>query len=181
MKNLPQALFGTIRLERVCAIALLAITSSLFSSNAAFAQLAILREYGELTSADKKVRFKDDTDSVVRISDMYTFSGEAGQVVRITVQSIAFDTHVLLATEALDAIAHNDDMPSDNVFATSSQIVTTLPSDGEYTVIVTGQEEVPTGAYVLTVTGMDGNPAASKQPSSRQSRSSDCVVVRCID
>ena len=181
MKNLPQALFGTIQLKRRCAIALLATTSSLFSPNAAFAQLAILREYGELTSADEKVRFEDDTDSIVRISDMYTFSGEEGQVVRITVQSIAFDTHVLLTTEALTAIAHNDDMPSDNVFATSSQIVTTLPSDGEYTVVVTGQEDVPTGSYVLTVTGIDGNSATSKPPSRWQSRSSDCVVVRCID
>jgi tetratricopeptide (TPR) repeat protein len=66
------------------------------------------------------------------VQNEYTFSGIAGQTVTIKLTSPDFDTTLTLVGVNGEEVAFNDDFGG----SLNSQIVTTLPSSGEYQVIV---------------------------------------------
>ncbi len=101
----------------------------------------ILRRQGSLGSGDSLA--PDNT-----YYDEYSFQGRAGQRVTITLESNEFDTYLALGDDNGNLIDSNDDYQSGG---TNSQIVTTLPQDGNYTIIVNGYSPADQGRYALTV------------------------------
>jgi CHAT domain-containing protein/tetratricopeptide (TPR) repeat protein len=80
--------------------------------------------------------------------DEYTFEGQAGQTVIITLESVEFDTYLLLRDFKGQGIEQNDDYDESTL---NSAIVTTLPETGTYTVLVNGYDAQSRGTYRLTV------------------------------
>jgi tetratricopeptide (TPR) repeat protein len=88
----------------------------------------------------------DQQGSLRPSQDEYTFDGEAGQVIAITMTSSDFDTVLSLLSPSGEEIAFNDDFGR----TLNSTIVTAIPEDGEYTVVArsfSGQG----GDYTLSV------------------------------
>jgi len=83
-----------------------------------------------------------------------TFEGRAGQSVTIDMESREGDTYLMLYGPDGDRIAFNDDFEGLN-----SRIETTLPDNGEYTIIATSFSDDDTFSYDLSVSeGGDGGP-----------------------
>lgn len=101
----------------------------------------LLRRWGTLEPGDAIAG--DDT-----YYDEYTFSGEAGQQVTITLESQEFDTYLLLGDSNGNLIDSNDDISASN---TNSRITATLPSTGIYQIIVNSYSPSDQGDYVLIV------------------------------
>jgi hypothetical protein len=101
----------------------------------------ILRQNGRLGTGDGLA--PDGT-----LYDQYTFDGEAGQRVTITLTSNEFDTYLALVDEGGNLVAENDDSSAGN---TNSEVSLTLPSTGTYLIIVNGYSTNDQGAYTLTV------------------------------
>jgi S1-C subfamily serine protease len=101
----------------------------------------ILRRQGSLDSGDALA--PDNT-----YYDEYSFQGRAGQRVTITLESGEFDTYLALIDGSGNLLDSNDDFQSGS---TNSQIVTTLPQNGTYIVIVNGYSPADQGRYALTV------------------------------
>ena len=101
----------------------------------------ILQEAGQLALGDQVA--PDDT-----LFDLYTFNGQAGQLVTISLESQEFDTYLVLVDDAGQVLADNDDVDSTT---TNSQITTTLPRNGVYRIIVNGYSKADQGRYSLTV------------------------------
>lgn len=94
--------------------------------------------------------------------DVYTFAGQAGQQVTITMQRSAgttLDTNLYLLSEAGIQLANNDDAPAGTVIgvderSTDSLISFNLTTDGNYFIVATRfglQFGGTTGTYQLTV------------------------------
>lgn len=101
----------------------------------------ILRRQGSLDSGDALA--PDNT-----YYDEYTFQGQAGQRVTISLESSEFDTYLALADDNGNLIDSNDDFQSGS---TNSRIVVTLPRDGLYRIIANGYSPADQGRYSLTV------------------------------
>lgn len=86
-----------------------------------------------------------------RYIDSYRFSGEAGDEVEITMESPSGDTFLLLEGPDGSRVAVNDDYAD----TTNSQIRTTLPTSGEYTIVATSYDERATFEYELTLEAVD--------------------------
>lgn len=69
--------------------------------------------------------------TIVPAEAVYTFAGQAGQVVTITLDSEDFDPVLFLQTATGEEIAFNDDFGG----SLNSRIVTELPADGTYRVV----------------------------------------------
>lgn len=69
--------------------------------------------------------------TIVPAEQRYTFDGQAGQVVAITLDSEDFDPVLALFNEAGEEIAFNDDFGN----TLNSKIVAELPEDGTYTIV----------------------------------------------
>lgn len=78
----------------------------------------------------------------------FSFQGQAGQSVRIRLESPDFDTYLLLLDESRNRIADNDDISPNT---TNSEIVVRLPRDGVYTVLVNSFGPGERGRFLLTV------------------------------
>jgi serine protease Do len=96
---------------------------------------------GELTDADRTL---DDGSKF----DEYTFSGNAGDRIVITMRSSAFDTYLSLRSAAGGEVANNDDRADGD---TDSEIVFTLPSTGSYTIWANAYESGSLGSYSLSL------------------------------
>lgn len=101
----------------------------------------ILRQDGSLTPGDSIA--PDGT-----LYDQFTFEGQAGQTVTVTIESDEFDTYLAVVDEAGSLLAENDDS---NPNTTNSEVTVTLPNTGTYLVIVNGYSRADQGAYTLTV------------------------------
>ncbi|WP_236146365.1 trypsin-like peptidase domain-containing protein [Leptolyngbya iicbica] len=102
---------------------------------------AILQERGLLAQGDAIA--PDGT-----LYDEFTFDGEAGQLVTITLVSPEFDTYLAVVDSGGNLVAENDDIsPSD----TNSEVTFTLPMSGPYLVIVNGYSQSDQGTYILTI------------------------------
>jgi CHAT domain-containing protein/Flp pilus assembly protein TadD len=86
--------------------------------------------------------------------DDHTFPGEAGEWVTITLESIDFDSYLLVYTPAMlhhpfgRRIGENDDIAVDNF---NSSITLRLPISGDYRVRATAYDAQDRGQYTLTV------------------------------
>ena len=78
----------------------------------------------------------------------YTFEGNAGQSVSISVESSDFDPYVALFTPESELLGENDDVSdsSKNAF-----VSVTLPITGRYRVVVNSFDPSGRGRYILTV------------------------------
>jgi CHAT domain-containing protein/tetratricopeptide (TPR) repeat protein len=95
----------------------------------------------------------EDGDSVLHdgsLYDAYTFEGRAGQTVAITLESLEFDTFLLLSDSEGNELASNDDIDSE-AGNYHSFISLTLPADGTYQVWANGLDTTSRGGYRLTV------------------------------
>lgn len=101
----------------------------------------ILRRQGRLEAGDSIA--PDDT-----YYDIYSFPGEAGQQVTITLNSSEFDTYLAIGDSEGELLGSNDDASANT---TNSELVLTLPRTGTYNIIVNGFSTSDQGAYVLTV------------------------------
>ncbi|NJL19935.1 MAG: tetratricopeptide repeat protein [Leptolyngbyaceae cyanobacterium SM1_3_5] len=85
--------------------------------------------------------------SLQPVEDEYTFLGQAGQTIAISMTSEDFDTFLTLLDPNDEEIATNDDYASENL---DSMIVITLPRNGTYTVR-TSSFSGEGGDYSITV------------------------------
>lgn len=88
----------------------------------------------------------DEQGTLRPSQDEYKFTGEAGQVLAISMASADFDTVLTLLSPTGEEVGFNDDFGR----SLNSTIVTTIPVDGEYTVVAqsfSGQG----GNYTLSV------------------------------
>lgn len=99
-----------------------------------------------IPAAHAQVLFEEQ-GNLQPMEDEYTFEGEAGQMVKITMTSEEFDTVLSLRDSSGQEIAYNDD----SARSLNSTIITTLPANGTYTIVArsfSGQG----GSYNLVVT-----------------------------
>lgn len=92
-------------------------------------------------------------DSVLNdgsLYDAHTFEGRAGQTVAITLESIDFDTFLLLGDSEGNELARNDDIDTEE-YNYHSFLTLTLPADGTYQVWANGLDVTSRGRYRLTV------------------------------
>jgi hypothetical protein len=102
----------------------------------------ILLEQGMLEDGDQV--YEQDGS----LYDVHQFSGEAGQVITITVESDEFDTFLAVFDEDDLIIAQNDDISDEN---TNSSVQITLPHSGAYRIFVNGYDESDLGRYTIQV------------------------------
>ncbi len=101
----------------------------------------ILQEQGILAPGDNLA--PDNT-----FYDTYTFLGQAGQSVTISLDSTDFDPYLALLDSSGNLISENDDISFSN---NNAEITLTLPLTDNYIVIVNGFEPQDQGRYTLTV------------------------------
>ena len=115
-------------------------SGQIFLKPASAQSTSILREQGQIDSSDR--RLNDDS-----LYDLYTFSGDAGQQVVITLESSDFDTYLFLVDTNGNEVAENDDYDG----TSNSRITTTLPVSSEYRVIVNSYDVSGRGQYILDI------------------------------
>ncbi len=96
---------------------------------------------GELSSSDPTLT--DDSHY-----DEYTFEGNAGDRIVITMRSGAFDTFLKVQDAAGNDVGSNDDAFEGS---TDSQVVATLSARGRFTIVANSLEAGQTGTYTLTL------------------------------
>jgi|GEM_PF-2170604 len=103
-------------------------------------------------------------------ADAYTFQGSSGDTVTISMESDPVDTYLFLEGPNGNLVAENDD----SGFSLNSEIATTLPQDGTYTIWATtystyGSISVDSGPYTLSLarsgTGGGGGGSADVEGS----------------
>ncbi|MEG3974168.1 DVUA0089 family protein [Microcoleus sp. herbarium8] len=105
----------------------------------------ILDQKGELSPAKSSVLPSDSS-----LYDEYTFEGNQGQKVVISVESSEFDTYLAIFNSKGELLAENDDVTQQN---SNSELTVTLSASGRYRVIVNAYDAPPKGRgkYSLTV------------------------------
>ena len=105
----------------------------------------ILEQKGELSPAKSSVLPSDSS-----LYDEYTFEGNQGQKVVISVESSEFDTYLAIFNSQGELLAENDDVTQQN---SNSELTVTLSASGRYRVIVNAYDAPPKGRgkYSLTV------------------------------
>lgn len=96
---------------------------------------------GALSTSDPKLT--DDSHY-----DEYTFEGNAGDRVVITMRSGGFDTFLRVVDAAGNEVGSNDDAFEGS---TDSQVVVTLSARGRFTIVANSLEAGQTGSYTLTL------------------------------
>lgn len=81
--------------------------------------------------------------------DAYRIEGKAGQTLAITLESLAFDTFLLLRDNQGNELARNDDIDA-NAGNYHAFIAVTLPADGTYEIWAKGIDESARGDYRLS-------------------------------
>ncbi len=117
------------------------------SVSAANAQ-ALLEVQGTLSPGDAV--FEDGS-----FYDQYSFSGDSGQQITISLVSQDFDSYLILLDPEGRRISENDDISRSN---RNSQLVIVLPSTGTYTVVANSYEAGKNGEYEIKIDS--GNGAA---------------------
>lgn len=111
-------------------------------------------------------------------TDIYSFSGTAGQQIFVQVNSSVFDTYAYLKNNTGTVIASNDDSGG----STNSRIPVTsgyftLPTTGTYTIEVSSYASLNTGAYTLSLVA---GSASSSSSVSSSSSSASSVAGGCV-
>jgi serine protease Do len=105
----------------------------------------VLNTSGQLTNQSETI-----TSRYFRQGKAYTFSGQAGQVVLIELESNEFDTYLIVQNDRGETLAQDDDGGAEG---SNSALRFTLPETGTYRVVVTPFNEGYSGAYSLKVSG----------------------------
>lgn len=105
----------------------------------------LLNTTGQLDSQSETIMSR-----YFRQGEAYTFSGQAGQSVLITLDSNDFDTYLILQNDRGETLAEDDDSGEEG---SNSALRFTLPETGVYRVLVTPFNEGYSGSYHLTVYG----------------------------
>lgn len=103
----------------------------------------VLEEEGSLSDGD--MMLSEDGS----LYDIYSFEGQSGNIVNITVESSEFDTYLVLIDDNQDIIGENDDIAQNNTNSALSEII--LPRDGLYRVVVNGYDKADRGNYRITI------------------------------
>lgn len=103
---------------------------------------ALLQEQGTLEQGDA---IASDNS----LYDRYTFEGDEGQRVTLTMESSEFDTYLVLVDPEGQLLGDNDNVSQQN---SNSSLTVTLPVDGTYTVIANGRDNTSQGRYTVNVT-----------------------------
>jgi CHAT domain-containing protein/uncharacterized protein HemY len=103
--------------------------------------LPLLEEEGILEAGDATL---DDGS----LYDAYTLAGKANQTLAITLESLDFDTFLLVFDEQGNEIARNDDIDTE-AGNYHSFVTVTLPADGTYRVLANGLNASSRGRYRL--------------------------------
>jgi len=96
----------------------------------------------------------DSSDSSLdegEFRDLYTFSAEAGQAVRVELRSADFDTWLAVMTPS-DDVFQNDDFEG---AVTLSSVALIIPETGTYTIIATSYDAGETGEYSLSLESVE--------------------------
>lgn len=102
----------------------------------------LLDEAGVLETGDKIL------SSDQSLYDEYTFNGQQGQQITISLESSEFDTYLAVFTPDNELLQEHDDIDQNN---SNSQITITLPKTGTYRVIVNAYDSKGKGKYLLKV------------------------------
>lgn len=121
-------------------VSLLVLGSAATERNLAKAD-TLLHESGELLSGDAIL---DDGS----LYDQYTFNGDSGQYVTISLESDEFDPYLILLDPDGQRISENDDINRAN---RNSRLVVNLPSSGLYTAVANSYESGNSGEYDIKV------------------------------
>lgn len=105
------------------------------------AQRPILQEQGRLTNRSSRLRDGSRYN-------LYEFSGDAGQEVRIQLESSDFDTYLILVGPDDQPLAENDDRASGD---TNSELVLNLPATGTYRIVANALDSRGRGEYQIAV------------------------------
>lgn len=117
---------------------------------------------GDYVRISEALNRGDDTLSSGEYYDQYTFLGNRGDRINISLSSDDFDTYLMLIAPSGQQ-EENDDISDDN---RNSALEITLDETGEYELYVTSYEEGETGAYDLTYPSSE---SSSTDPNSPQS------------
>lgn len=93
--------------------------------------------------------------------DRVTFVGTAGDVVVIDLNSSEFDPYLILIDADEQVLAQEDDTPE---MGLNARITLTLPTTGQYTVIVTSAYAGESGGYRLSISTQAQAAALGSQP-----------------
>ena len=107
----------------------------------------LLQEAGRLEEGD--IMLEDGS-----LVDVYEISGQAGQTISITLESVEFDPYLLIQTAEGEIFEGNDDIAENSW---QSYVSVTLPETGAYQIVTNAFANWQRGSYLLTV--VDG-----KQP-----------------
>ena len=102
----------------------------------------LLNEAGVLETGDKIL------SSDQSLYDEYTFNGQQGQQITISLESSEFDTYLAVFTPDNELLQEHDDIDQNN---SNSQITMTLPKTGTYRVIVNAYDSKGKGKYLIKV------------------------------
>lgn len=102
----------------------------------------ILQEQGILEDGD--LVYEQDGS----LYDVHQFTGQAGQILTISVESSEFDTFLAVFDENDRIIDQNDDLSDNN---TNSAVEITLPQDGTYRIFINGYDASDRGRYRIQV------------------------------
>ncbi len=95
--------------------------------------------------------------------DQWTYDGRAGEKIKITMKSAAFDAYLLLARQNGQGV-ENLVQDDDGAGGTNARISFELPADGTYLVLANSFEKDAAGAYTLVIERDGGANTAQQQP-----------------
>lgn len=116
------------------------------------AKEVLLENVGQLEPGDATL--EDGT-----LYDEFTLEGQAGEVVSITLESLEFDTYLLLISPTGETLAENDNFDESNY---NSWLTITLPDTGTYQVLANAVDTQAQGQYALTIVSEEAEPSFSQ-------------------
>ncbi len=96
--------------------------------------------------------------------DLYVYRGTAGQRLRVTMESDAFDTYLAVGTEAAPSCSDDCRIDDDGGTGTNSALVYTVPASGSIQIRANSISSSDAGPYTLTVTALPPAPTPTVQP-----------------
>lgn len=115
----------------------------------------LLQQQGILEPGDQT--FAEDNS----LFDTYSFTGQAGQTIRLSLTDVTFDAFLaLIDTNGIQIAASSEtDLDHPDTTDRNPELEIVLPSSGTYTIIVNGRDQFARGTYALTVRGVDAGLA----------------------
>lgn len=100
------------------------------------------REPGNTTAEGEAIAIGDSVTTTLEAPEaLFTFDGQAGQQVTVSVTSVAFDAFIRLLLPGGDVLAEDDDSAG----RLNPEVSVTLPESGTYTIVVTSFRAISSG------------------------------------